>query len=89
MPLFESMLTAFGTAGTGGFGFKNDSFTSFSPYIQWVVTIFMILFGVNFNAYFLLLLRKFQPRHQRGSARLLRHYSGGNWHYHGQYLQPL
>ena len=47
------------TLGTGGFGFKNDSFTSFSPYIQWVVTIFMILFGVNFNAYFLLLLRKF------------------------------
>ena len=60
MPLFESMLTAFGTAGTGGFGFKNDSFASFSPYIQWVVTIFMILFGVNFNAYFLLLLRRFR-----------------------------
>ena len=60
MPLFESMLTAFGTAGTGGFGFRNDSFASFSPYIQWVVTIFMILFGVNFNAYFLLLMRKFR-----------------------------
>ena len=59
MSVFDAMLTAFGTAGTGGFGFKNDSFTSFSPYIQWVVTIFMILFGVNFNAYFLLLLRKF------------------------------
>ena len=59
MPLFEAMLTSFGTAGTGGFGFRNDSFASFSPYIQWVVTIFMILFGVNFNAYFLLLLRKF------------------------------
>ena len=59
MSVFESLLTAFGTAGTGGFGFKNDSFTSFSPYIQWVVTIFMILFGVNFNAYFLLLMRKF------------------------------
>ena len=59
MNVFNSLLTAFGTAGTGGFGFKNDSFTSFSPYIQWVVTIFMILFGVNFNAYFLLLLRKF------------------------------
>ena len=59
MPLFEAMLTSFGTAGTGGFGFRNDSFGSFSPYIQWVVTIFMILFGVNFNAYFLLLLRKF------------------------------
>ena len=60
MPVFESLLTAFGTAGTGGFGFKNDSFTSFSPYIQWVVTIFMILFGVNFNAYFLLLMRRFR-----------------------------
>ena len=59
MPLFEALLTAFGTAGTGGFGFRNDSFGSFSPYIQWVVTIFMILFGVNFNAYFLLLMRKF------------------------------
>ena len=58
MPLFESLLTAFGTAGTGGFGFKNDSFAQFSPYIQWVVTIFMILFGVNF--YFLLLLRRFR-----------------------------
>ena len=60
MPLFEAMLTAFGTAGTGGFGFRNDSFGSFSPYIQWVVTIFMILFGVNFNAYFLLLMRRFR-----------------------------
>ena len=36
MPLFEAMLTSFGTAGTGGFGFRNDSFGSFSPYIQWV-----------------------------------------------------
>ena len=60
MSVFESILTAFGTAGTGGFGFQNDSFASFSPYIQWVVTIFMILFGVNFNAYFLLLMRRFR-----------------------------
>ena len=60
MPVFDAMLTAFGTAGTGGFGFKNDSFGSLSPYIQWVVTIFMILFGVNFNTYFLLLLRRFR-----------------------------
>ena len=60
MSLFESILTAFGTAGTGGFGFRNDSFASFSPYIQWVVTVFMILFGVNFNAYFLLLMRRFR-----------------------------
>ena len=40
MPLFEALLTSFGTAGTGGFGFRNDSFGSFSPYIQWVVTRF-------------------------------------------------
>ena len=50
---FEAICTAFGTAGTGGFGFRNDSFASFSPYIQWNVTIFMIIFGVNFNVYFL------------------------------------
>lgn len=57
---FEALCTAFGTAGTGGFGFRNDSFASFSPYIQWVVTIFMIIFGVNFNVYFLLIMRKFR-----------------------------
>lgn len=55
MPLFDSIATAFGTAGTGGFGIRNDSFTSYSPYLQWVVTIFMILFGVNFNAYYFLI----------------------------------
>lgn len=55
MPVFHALCTAFGTAGTGGFGTKNDSFASFSPYLQWVVTIFMVLFGVNFNAYYFLL----------------------------------
>ena len=60
MSVFEALCTAFGTAGTGGFGVKNDSIASYSPYIQWVVTIFMILFGVNFNAYFLLLMRRFR-----------------------------
>lgn len=60
MSLFEALNTAFGTAGTGGFGIKNDSFASYSPYLQWVVTIFMILFGVNFNAYYLILFRKFK-----------------------------
>jgi len=60
MPLFDSLTTAFGTAGTGGFGIKNDSMMSYSPYLQWVVTIFMILFGVNFNAYYLLLFKNFK-----------------------------
>ena len=60
MPLFDSICTATATAGTGGFGIKNDSFTSYSPYLQWVVTVFMILFGVNFNAYYLLLYKQFR-----------------------------
>ena len=58
MPVFDAITTSFGTAGTGGFGIKNDSITGYSSYVQWVVTIFMILFGVNFNAYYLLLFGK-------------------------------
>lgn len=60
MPLFDAVTTAFGTAGTGGFGIKNDSIAGYSPYLQNVVTVFMILFGINFNFYFLLLMRKFK-----------------------------
>ncbi len=60
MPLFEAVCTALGTAGTGGFGVKNDSMAGYSPYLQNVTTIFMILFGVNFSCYYLLLLRQFQ-----------------------------
>ena len=60
MPFFDAVTTAFGTAGTGGFGIKNNSMAGYSPYLQTVVTVFMILFGVNFNFYFLLLMRKFK-----------------------------
>lgn len=59
MPLFDSVCTAFGTAGTGGFGIKNDSIAGYSPYIQNVCTVFMLLFGVNFSCYYMLLLRQF------------------------------
>lgn len=58
MNLFEAMTTAFGTAGTGGFAIWNDGFVSVSAYNQWVVTIFMLLFGVNFGFYFLVLTGK-------------------------------
>ena len=58
MPLFDAICTSLGTAGTGGFGIKNDSFASYSSYLQWIVTIFMILFGINFNAYYLILFGK-------------------------------
>ena len=60
MPLFDSVVHAFGTAGTGGFGIKADSIASYNPACQWIITVFMVLFGVNFNLYYLLLLRKFR-----------------------------
>ena len=56
LSVFEALTTAFGTAGTGGFGVLNDSMASYSPYIQWVVIAFMLLFSVNFSCYYLLLL---------------------------------
>ena len=58
MSLLEAVCTAFGTAGTGGFGVRNDSLGSYSPYLQNVTTVFMFLFGVNFSCYYLLLLRQ-------------------------------
>ena len=60
MPLFDTICSAFGTAGTGGFGIKNDSFAGYSMYLQGVVTIFMILFGINFSAYYLIITKKFR-----------------------------
>ncbi len=59
MPLFDSVCTALGTAGTGGFGIKNDSIASYSPYLQNVCTVFMMLFGVNFSCYYLLLTKHY------------------------------
>lgn len=60
VPLFDSLCITFGTAGTGGFGIVNDSLGSYSTYCQVVTTIFMILFGVNFSAYYLVLTKKFR-----------------------------
>lgn len=59
-PVFDSINIAFATAGTGGFGIKNDSLASYSDYVQIVTTVFMILFGINFNIYFLIIIRKFR-----------------------------
>ncbi len=60
MPAFDSIIHAFGTAGTGGFGIKANSIAGYSPYLQWVITVFMLLFGINFNLYYLILIRKFK-----------------------------
>ncbi|MBQ5865707.1 MAG: TrkH family potassium uptake protein [Oscillospiraceae bacterium] len=70
MPWLDALCTAFGTAGTGGFGVKNDSLASYSPYIQNVTTIFMFLFGVNFSVYYLLLLKEFRSAFKDEELRL-------------------
>ena len=70
MPVFDALCTAFGTAGTGGFGIKNDSMASYSPYIQNVTTVFMFLFGVNFSCYYLLLLGGFKAVFKDEELRL-------------------
>lgn len=58
MPLFDTLCLSFGTAGTGGFGVLSDSIASYPLLQQGIITVFMILFGVNFNAYFFLFLGK-------------------------------
>ncbi|MCI8402591.1 MAG: TrkH family potassium uptake protein [Lachnospiraceae bacterium] len=58
LPLFDSLTMTFGTAGTGGFGILNDSAASYTALQQGILTVFMILFGVNFNVYYLFLIRK-------------------------------
>lgn len=58
MPLFDALTISFGTAGTGGFGIRNSSIADYTLYQQTVVSVFMILFGINFNVYYLILIRK-------------------------------
>lgn len=60
MSLFDSMIHSFGTAGTGGFGIKADSVAGYSNYCQWVIAIFMLLFSLNFNLYYLAIIKQFK-----------------------------
>jgi trk system potassium uptake protein TrkH len=60
MNLFEALTTIFGTVGTGGFGIYNDSIASFTPLQQNMITLFMILSGINYNVYFCLLMKQFK-----------------------------
>ena len=61
MPLFDSIVHAFGTAGTGGFSIKNTSIAYYnSAYIEMVIAIFMFLFSLNFNLFYLILIGKFR-----------------------------
>ena len=71
MPLFDALATSFGTAGTGGFGIKNSSIAYYdSYYLQGVVTVFMILFGINFNVYYLILVKRFKDACSCEEARV-------------------
>lgn len=58
LDLFSSLTLSFGTAGTGGFSILNTGIASYSPYVQYVITIFMILFGIDFSLYHALLFRE-------------------------------
>lgn len=60
MPIFDCITLSFGTAGTGGFGILNTSIASYNTYLQAVIAVFMALFGVSFNVYFLLICGKFK-----------------------------
>ncbi len=68
-PVFDAITLTFGTAGTGGFGIKNDSLASYSTSIQVIVTVFMILFGINFNAYFWIIFGKIKSAFKMEEVR--------------------
>lgn len=71
MPFFDAINVAMSTAGTGGFGLYGDSIAHYaSPYLQWVIGVFMMLFGVNFSMYFLLLVRNPKPVFKNEELRL-------------------
>lgn len=70
MPVFDAVCIAFGTAGTGGFGVRSSSCAEYSGYIQTVTTIFMVLFGMNFAVYFLILRRKFRQAFRLSEIRI-------------------
>lgn len=70
MSLFEATVHSFATLGTGGFGIKNDSIGGYSSYIHGVITVFMILSGVSFALYFMVLKKRFRDILRDGELRL-------------------
>lgn len=70
LDLFESLTLTFGTIGTGGFSIANDGFASYSPAVHWVIAVFMLLSGVNYSAYFLILSKKIRSAFKMEEVRL-------------------
>ena len=60
MPLFDTLTLTFGTVGTGGFGIKNDSLAGYTSLQQNIITFFMIISGINYSFYFLIISKKFK-----------------------------
>ncbi len=60
MPFYDSVCTSFATTSTGGFGVKNDSICSYSPTIQYIMTLFLFLSGFNYNFYFFVWIKRFR-----------------------------
>ena len=69
MPFFDALCIGFGTAGTGGFAIRNSGMADYSMLSQFLITIFMILFGVNFNVYYLIQRKKFSDAFHSEEAR--------------------
>ena len=69
MDLFDSLTLTFGTAGTGGFGITNSGFADYSSYVQIVCTVFMILFGIDFSVYYLIIMRRFREAFRSSEVR--------------------
>ena len=90
MEFFDSITTTFGTVGTGGFGIRSDSIAGYSPLIQNIVTLFMILSGINYTAYFCLLSKQFKEAFSIDEVKwylLIIFASVGiiSWNIHGMY----
>ncbi|MCH5180165.1 MAG: TrkH family potassium uptake protein [Erysipelotrichales bacterium] len=70
MDLFSSITLTLGTAGTGGFGVLNDGIASYAPYSQYVIAIFMLLFGINFSLFYMILIGKIKGVFKNEELRL-------------------
>jgi len=71
LPFYDALITSFSTAGTGGFGVRNTSIAAYqNPAVEWIVSIFMLLFGVNFNLFFFILLGKFREIFKNSELRV-------------------
>ncbi len=70
MEVFDAVTISFATAGTGGFAVRSSGMASYTPYMQWVIASFMVLFGVNFGIYYLCIMRSFKRIRRNDEMRV-------------------